>query len=625
MDARHSESREEIHGYLPESDVPGEPPDSKVHELKEQVKECEEVEREKGRQLADLNEYWSGKASVLQHAIDKASQDKEKVAQELEALLAKAAKTGPEPPGPTCLHFLDGDLFTLVASTIIVVNIVIMVLEFLDDTYSAEFFWLDQFFMAFYVLELTLKAIYWQVHLLFGPCWLVWWNWLDLVIVVTGVVDMWVMKFLITSGSGSTSFLSYLRALRMARLARILKIIRVFLMSDLSWTDAPRFQSFIMGVIGFNAILIGLEADIPHYFLWYYVEQALLIIFTFELFARLKRDGLKFFYEDWVWNWLDFIIVVGGMFDQWAMPSMSLIQKMMGQTSGGSNNVGQAMMLLRMARLLRILRLVRLVKNIKPLYNLINGIVKAMQGMIWVMVLTVTVLYVCAILGVKLVGHGLLLPNDAPPEVLHTFPAVFDSMFNLFMVMNADLSSMEDLMNYLPVSKYIMMLFVVLTNWAIFSILTAVVSENMTRATEEHEAKVLEQEQAAKLAESERRLREIFAEIDSDGSGYIDQKDFEALAKDEIKKQDLEDATGLDMKTLEDLFAILSENQKSDGQARLDEKKFIESWKTESSAVSERSFMRLEKTVKELEGTFHQKISAMEALLRSAVNGTPCK
>ena len=69
--------------------------------------------------------------------------------------------------------------------------------------------------------------------------------------------------------------------------------------------------------------------------------------------------------------------------------------------------MGQLMMLMRMLRLLRILRLLRLVKAVRPLYLLAAGVVASMQSMIWVMLLTLTVLYACAILTTRLIGHGL--------------------------------------------------------------------------------------------------------------------------------------------------------------------------------------------------------------------------
>merc|ERR1740138_1248506 len=123
----------------------------------------------------------------------------------------------------------------------------------------------------------------------------------------------------------------------------------------------------------------------------------------------------------------------------------------MGIESGNhGHQMGQIMTTLRLARLLRILRLVRLVKNIPPLYTLIVGILQAMQGMAWVLVLTAVFLYAFALLSVRLVGHGLLFGGNAPPEVAEIFPNVPQSMFVLFKVMNGDMEQVEPLFHALP-------------------------------------------------------------------------------------------------------------------------------------------------------------------------------
>lgn len=587
--------------------------------LKRELKAIREEQRTEARRLDDLNTYWSSQADALEKIIAECRECAEEQNRQLEELL------NPPPvrraaPGPSCLRFVDEDIFTLVACLVILANIVTMVLEYMDDHYREEFFWPDQLFMVFYVMELLLKAIYFQKSLLCGPCGDVWWHWMDLVIVVTGVFDMWIMRPILGGGNASSaSCLSYLRALRLARLAKLLGYVYVFLMSDMSWTDGERFQSFIMGVIAFNAILIGLEADLPDFFLWFYVEHVLLCIFVFELFARIKRAKLMFFCQDYVWNYLDFIIVAGGIVDQWAMPAMALIQRLNGKESRKSGNLGHFMVMLRMARLLRILRLVRLVKNIEPLYTLIDGIVKAMQGMGWVMVLTITVLYVCAILGVKLVGHGLVIGSDAPEEVYDTFPTIPDSMFNLFMVMNADLSSMEDLLNYLPQAKYALMFYVVLTNWAIFSILTAVVGDNMTQASEE-----LQEENARQQAEehelaSAQQLDQIFSELDKDKSDTIEKKDFDELLANELRSKELCHAAGLSPQELQDLFVILSDEGPG-GEPVIHKEAFVEGLQSDRAEVSEREMMRLVKRVSSLETWFNDRMSSVMEALRKAIS-----
>ena len=108
-----------------------------------------------------------------------------------------------------------------------------------------------------------------------------------------------------------------------------------------------------VGVILFNAIVIGAETEYPDWTGWFFVEQAFLLIFFFELTVRLKRWKLTFFChpQDYIWNWLDFSIVAGGVFEQWLLPSIGLIESLFGLKMTSFIPSG-TMSLIRLARLL---------------------------------------------------------------------------------------------------------------------------------------------------------------------------------------------------------------------------------------------------------------------------------
>merc|ERR1719353_1262574 len=75
---------------------------------------------------------------------------------------------------------------------------------------------------------------------------------------------------------------------------------------------------------------------------------------------------------------------------------------------GGSSQFSGILKILRMMRILRVLRLVRLMKVVTPLYRLLVGVIEAFQAMQWVMILTLLVLYACAIVFTNLVGKGFI-------------------------------------------------------------------------------------------------------------------------------------------------------------------------------------------------------------------------
>mmetsp|Transcript_29017 Transcript_29017/g.53224 ORF Transcript_29017/g.53224 Transcript_29017/m.53224 type:complete len:716 (-) Transcript_29017:96-2243(-) len=458
---------------------------------------------------------------------------------------------GPEtepPPGPKSLRWVEEPYFLGIASAVIFLNTITIVLETVNESYEKEFFWIDQFFMAFYIFEICVKWRLWRRRFLCDDSddsSRIRWNWLDLGIVMSGIMDMYIQPMLVHAGAihGRSPTLSKIsRFIRFLRLLRILKLVRVFMESDLDWIQEPPFQIFIMSVIGINSIVMGFETDLPDLKCWYTVDSLFLLIFTFELVARLKHEGSAFFHEPetLAWNYIDLVIVVGGIADIWAMPFIAWVKQTMGVApSGSSGNVGQIMMMLRMLRLLRLLRLVRLVRSIPPLFNLVVGIVQAVQGMVWVLVLTASFLYVMALLCVRLFGHGLVFGGEAPPEVAAIFPSVFQAFFVLFKLMNGDGEDLEPLWTDMPLTKVFFIFYMVVSTWAILSILTAVVSENMISTTEAARESMEESREAERQKYIDSKLNKLFFEMDKNNSNTLTRAEFMEFLEDPVSLQEL--------------------------------------------------------------------------------------
>merc|ERR1719401_3379939 len=97
------------------------------------------------------------------------------------------------------------------------------------------------------------------------------------------------------------------------------------------------------------------------------------------------------------------------------------------------------------------------------------------------------ILYIFALLAVRLVSHGLVFGGTAPPGIPEIFPNVPQSIFVLFQVMNGDTDMLGPLFEVLPCTQIVFMIFTVLSSWAILSTLTAVISESMMKAAEDYE------------------------------------------------------------------------------------------------------------------------------------------
>jgi len=588
------------------------------------------------QRLDELHSFWNMRREKITSELDEV-RTKRRMLEHHRSHASRASFEYVVPPGPKWLAWTEDTAFQCLGTAVILANLAFMFYElhFRRDP-NAEHpewltehlcWWLDQGFLMWYILELTLKGIYHQRGLLLGEIAVVWWNWLDLLIVLSGVLDQWVVPVLVYSGIAPSNaghgnmisvFLRAMRLLRLFRVIRILKAAKFFVMADLHWVEEERFHYFIMGVIGLNTLTIGAELDYP-WAGWIYVEHIMLVIYTFELFARIRLHRCDFFCgDDLLWNILDFIIVVGAILDQWLIPSMKSVQELCG---GRSEFLDQALShskftsMLKMVRLLRLLRLVRLLHFIRPLYKLLIGVLSAMHGIKWVVVLIIVLLYAFAILMTTLVGHGLAFNGHPPDEVRGLFSSMPDSMFLLFKVMNDDQSVMDPL---LPdnLFKYVFVLFMIMSNWAVLAILTAVVSDNMLSSTQTQNEIEQERQASALRADRIRRLHDIIEELDVNHDGSVTQEEFEKLLQSEALSAEMCDASGLRKKDLRDLFGYLSFDHEDHKQEAINYTTFIEAVLHEGNPVNERSIYRLEKKVQSVEFRLNRRVDGILQQLR---------
>eukprot|EP00811_Abedinium_folium_P032103 NODE_5273_length_1788_cov_10.497893.p1 GENE.NODE_5273_length_1788_cov_10.497893~~NODE_5273_length_1788_cov_10.497893.p1 ORF type:complete len:307 (-),score=85.10 NODE_5273_length_1788_cov_10.497893:287-1207(-) len=284
-----------------------------------------------------------------------------------------------------------------------------------------------------------------------------------------------------------------------------------------------------------------------------------------------------------------------------------------------SSKEGSLFPLLRMLRLLRILRLLKLLRTLRPLYKLTVGVLAAVQAMQWVLVFTATLLYGSGILFRSVIGNGLVAGVNA--EARMTFPSVPQSMFHLFRLMNG--LTPADCLIATPVLKVLYMVFLVLSNWAVLAILTAVVSDNMMLTQQEHEKQEEKRRNVECQMQSTMRLKKIFMELDKDSNGILTEGEFQLLLANEALRDEMCEATDLDERDLRDLFSFLSLPDVTGGQSFINYNDFVEKVQREGSHVSERSVFRVEKHLKVVEHRFDKKVSEVQACLQTRARLPP--
>jgi len=242
---------------------------------------------------------------------------------------------------------------------------------------------------------------------------------------------------------------------------------------DTSWV-----RNFIVGVIVFNAIILGMETSKPIMAaigpLILFLDAVCLTIFVVELVAKLFAQGGRFFRDGW--NIFDFIIV-----------GVSLIPG-----NGG----------LSVLRALRILRVLRVISVVPSLRRVVEGFVTALPGMGSVFLLMGIVFYIGAVMATKLFG-------DAFPQ---WFGTLGQSGYTLFQIMTLESWSMgivRPVMEVYPYAWVFFVPFIMVTTFAVVNLLVGLIVNSMQDAhAEEGNAATdaYRDEVLAKLEAIEKRL-----------------------------------------------------------------------------------------------------------------------
>ncbi|WP_294619142.1 ion transporter [uncultured Roseovarius sp.] len=220
--------------------------------------------------------------------------------------------------------------------------------------------------------------------------------------------------------------------------------------------DRPAVQNFILGVILFNAAILGLETSKPAMEmagpLIVTLDQICLAIFVVEIAAKLTARGFGFFKRGW--NIFDFIIV-----------GISLIPAAQG---------------LSVLRALRILRLLRVLSVTPSLRRVVEGLMSALPGMGSVFLLTGLIFYIAAVMATKLFGE--------------TFPEWFGTLglsaYSLFQIMTLESWSMgivRPVMEVYPYAWAFFVPFILVTTFAVVNLVVGLIVNSMQDAHHEED------------------------------------------------------------------------------------------------------------------------------------------
>jgi len=215
--------------------------------------------------------------------------------------------------------------------------------------------------------------------------------------------------------------------------------------------DRPSTRYAIMGVILFNAVILGLETSQRAMNaaggLIVMLDTACLAIFVAELAAKLYARGLRFFREPW--SIFDFIVV-----------GIALVP-----ATGA----------LSVLRALRILRLLRVISVAPTLRRVVEGFISALPGMASVFLLMGVIFYIAAVIATKLFA----------PTFPEWFGTLGRSLYSLFQIMTLESWSMgivRPVMEVHPEAWIFFVPFILITTFAVVNLVVGLIVNSMQDA-----------------------------------------------------------------------------------------------------------------------------------------------
>lgn len=267
------------------------------------------------------------------------------------------------------------------------------------------------------------------------------------------------------------------------------------------------------------------------------------------------------------------------------------------------------MVLVRMLRLMRMLRLLRLLKAVRPLYHLAVGIMKALVSMFWVLVLTMVALYACALLATNLIGHAMIPDAEKiEPETRALFGTVPDSLFTLFGLMNKQFwDEVSPMFEVLPWAKPVWVMFTILSSWALLSVMTGVVSDNMLevrQAQEQKDSEAFEEFRERLL----RVLTEVFTAADKDGNGSLEREEYTDILSSPFHVRRLQRLANVPIQDMISMFDWIDVDE--GGSISFED--FVNGFDWLNEAVTGKALLKLESAVRQRCCTLERQIDSVK-------------
>lgn len=245
--------------------------------------------------------------------------------------------------------------------------------------------------------------------------------------------------------------------------------------------ESAHIRNFIIGVILFNALILGLETSqivmAKAGSVVEFLDGACLTVFVVELVVKLIAYRLRVFRDGW--NIFDFIIV-----------GVSLVP------------AAQGLSVLRSLRILRILRVVSVAPRLR---RVVEGFITALPGMASVFLLMGIIFYIGSVMATKLFGADF-------PEWFGTLGSSAYSLFQIMTLESWSMGIVRPVMELFPYAWMFFVPFIMVTTFAVVNLLVGLIVNSMQDAHSEE----ADQKTDSYRDEVLERLKAIEARINTD-------------------------------------------------------------------------------------------------------------
>mmetsp|Transcript_3510 Transcript_3510/g.10755 ORF Transcript_3510/g.10755 Transcript_3510/m.10755 type:complete len:658 (+) Transcript_3510:110-2083(+) len=290
---------------------------------------------------------------------------------------------------------------------------------------------------------------------------------------------------------------------------------------------------------------------------WGTAEVLFLSFFTWELLLRIGTDRIAFIRGvEWRWNLFDSIIV-----------GLSLVETVASSILSGIGLNFPFLRLVRVVRVLRVLKVLHMIPFFKRLGLMMTSVAASLSALAPAFVLLILVIYmfgICMMQGV--ITHLETNKVKAKEAWLTTleirFGTIHDTMQTMFMSITGGISWAEVLDGFNKMDGFyhlVYMFYVGFVQICVLNIVTGVFVDTVHQMYQPERDEMIERE-TSKRKSMLRKLRNLLAEADADGSGTITWEEFDRFTQNPHIKMYLS-AHEIDITQAHEIFDLIDRNR----------------------------------------------------------------